>query len=467
MKLKIHSYGEYNKLFDILLLTSIGSTIFCLCKMLSFESYWYFSFLPVAYVITRFIRRKSIYSTAPGMITYEIVCFFRFVILPIVVLSHNSVSKYAAGYEHLGSAVVLMIYELFCTTLIFLFYKPSIKQDDQTRMLYSSGNKRLVFVLSVLVVGLLYIQNRSLTGNLMIFSGVLNTSAAEQLSETSSVVSILWQSLLCFIFVYVIWSVYEKSQSSKSKVIYTIASSGICIVYYLIIFTGQVSISRWYVMVSAIASIVWLITLYPNNKTAIISTVGIPFVVVLVMVSVLKSGGLTALSYSRYNQINNLLTPEFVDTYFAGPVNVNNAITMKSNSNVGISSLFYDIINNMPIVTNIIDRTHSSAYAYNHLLGRTDQIIPLIGQSFTWFGYFLSPVLSMLYAALFIKYDFEFLNRNGIDRYCYGFVAAWCGATTILNATIWFAWLYSKIIPMLLLFWVIRKLMGKKSASTS
>lgn len=456
MKLTIHRYATSSKLYTVLLIVGVVVTLWSLFFAFTPNKYGYLIALPISYIITRLVIRKSLYEISPGIATYEISCFMRYVILPYVILSQDSFNSFAATYEYIGLAVGLMIYEMIATALVIMFYRPKTKQRNTTNISYSSGNKKLIFSFLIVIILLLYIDNRSLTGNLLVFSGIMNNNVATQLSETSSVVSILWQAILSFTFAYSIWSIYRASITSKSKTMYTIISAIICIFYFFVIFTGQVSISRWNVMIAAITSIIWLFTLYPSNKLSILLTVGVPFVIVLVTVSVVKSGGISLLGHSKFEQIHYLITPAFMDAYFAGPVNVNNAIAMKSLGNIGISSLPYDIVNNMPVITNIIDKSHSTVFAFNHLLGRTDQIVPLIGQSFTWFGYIFSPLLSMLFTAAVVKLDYKFMRVDGIDKYCYGFFAAWCGTATILNVTIWFAWVYSKIIPMFLLFAIIR-----------
>lgn len=467
MKLKIKKYKEKNKFCSLLMLGGwlmLVSCVYLIFNNDDINKFSYLIILPFAYSVTRTLLRHVYYCISPGLVMYEMVTFLRFTILPFTILKQGNLSTFAVNYNHLDIAIGLMVYEIILCSLLIAFYHPRFKHSKSN--VYMVGNGKLVFFLSCISIFLLYVDNRALTGNVTIFSGMLNTNVATQLSETSGLVSIIWQALWTYLFAYVIWSIYINSKIKNNRIGSAVLSALVCIVYYFVIFTGQASISRWYVIISAVASIVWLLILYPNNRRSILLTVGIPFVLVLLMVTVIKNVGLDALEYSRTEQISAIVTPNFVDSYLAGPVNINNAIVLKEQTEIGISSLPYDIVNNMPLINNYIDRTQSSAAEYNRFLGRRDQIIPLIGQSFTWFGFVFAPLLSMISVALFMNLDVRFHEVYGIDKYKYAFFAVWCGTETVLNMTIWLSWLYIRIIPMFLLFGVAHILLSKSSQKT-
>lgn len=464
MKLRINKHKEKPKIFSVI--TIIGwllTLVSIFVTMATNTQYRYLVILPIAYSLSRIWLNKAYYQVAPGLVTYEVVSFFRFVVLPLTILLQGSLNIFAIDYNYMGFAVALMIYELVMCSFVIIFYHPKHKGDEASS--YYGGNRKLIFLLVVGAVLLLYMDNRSLTGNFRIFQGVNNRGVEEQLSDISGGISILWQALWTYLFAYIIWTIYNESEKKSVKTGSAIISALVCIIYYLVMFTGQVSISRWYVLIIAIASIVWLCKLYPHNKWNVLITIGIPFAFVFLYVTVIKNLGVDALSLNRSQQLIQIITPTSMDAYFAGPVSVNNAIGLKQNTHINIESMVYDFVNNMPIVNNYVDSSLSSVGRYHAYLHRGDQILPLIGQSISWFGYLLAPILSMLSVAIFMKADAAFSDSIGIDTYAYAFWAAWCGAVTILNMTIWLAWIYIRIIPMFLLFFFAKNMAKARSAN--
>jgi len=255
-----------------------------------------------------------------------------------------------------------------------------------------------------------------------------------------------------FIFCFVMRSIYE-SKKVKKLVLMSMLT---CLIYLLVIYTGQATISRWYTIVTLIASACWLVKLYPRKKVAIVLWVVIPAGIVLLVATILKNttiglgAGFTNTLLSIFNSTN-------MDTYFAGPVNVNTAIAVKKSAGLGFGSIIYDILNNFPYLNHLIDRTNASVSVFNVYLGRGDQIIPLVGQSFSWFSYFFTPLLSILSVMMVKKADAKFVDSNSIKTYLYAFFAVWCALMPILNATIWASWMYSRIIPAFVLFKIVTR----------
>ena len=129
-----------------------------------------------------------------------------------------------------------------------------------------------------------------------------------------------------------------------------------------------------------------------------------------------------------------MLNSQNLQAYFAGPVNVNNAIGLYKNSNIGFSSFFLDIVNNMPVVNHWFDTKMATVNQYNYYIGRSwnglgDQIIPLVGQSLIYFSTFFAPLLSCISIVLLRLFDRKYVSSSSLDVYYYAFSSTWTGVS--------------------------------------
>lgn len=124
----------------------------------------------------------------------------------------------------------------------------------------------------------------------------------------------------------------------------------------------------------------------------------------------------------------------------------------------------------MPIVNHFIKSGNSTVYLYNLYLGRIfsnssgDQIIPLVGQSYIFFGWILSPLLSVVSIILMRIADKQFFYATNYMKYVWAFISIWFGLETILNMTINLSWIYIRIIPLFITFWFIEKLVTNRKS---
>lgn len=370
-------------------------------------------------------------------------------------------------------AVIIMLYEMFA---IFMALEMTATKAwyIYTRQ-YDQGRKNVivrppflvVLVIFCVLVGIYLTNQNILNGNIFLVNDVAN-EVDESIQDVSSLVKIVWQCITAWFFVYGINRQKDKYAVDKKR-----RHVGIAIIYMLlyviITYIGQARISRWYTLVSAIAAIFVLISLFPAKKKTIVRTTIIPVVILILIASVLKAGLYTKGGNGNvYSLISKLITPTTGDAYFAGPVSVNNAIGLSQTYNVGFHNIIYDIFNNMPVVNHFIKPGNSTVYLYNAYLGRIfngsggDQIIPLVGQSGIFFSWVLAPLLSCFSVFLIRATDKKYVETTSYMKYIWGFVAVWFGLETILNMTINLSLLYIRILPMFATFWFIEKISPKQ-----
>lgn len=430
--------------------------------------------LPLVYGILFVVSSKSrrLIGKTPGVTVIMGVMFLRYVVLPITLCSTGELSKYANNYKYMTEAIVIMIYEM---VLIFAVLELTaynawsvyIKDEYQDKKNVSVRPAFLVVLIICCVLVGIYLTNQSiLNSNILVVTDMAN-NVDESVQDVSSFVKILWQCITAWIFVYGINRQKDKYRADKKKI-----HVGISIIFMLLFimvtFIGQARISRWYTLVSSIAAIFILISLFPAEKKLVVKTTIIPVVALLVVASLLKSGLYTHGGTNGYSQLSGLLTPTSGDAYFAGPVSINNAIGLSKTGNVGFHNIIYDIFNNMPVINHLVDTNNSTVYLYNAYLGRIfngsrgDQIIPLAGQSGIFFTWVLAPLLSCISVFLLRIADKKYLETISYVKYVWAIVTVWLGLETILNMTINLSWLYIRIIPMFVTFWLIDKISPKQ-----
>lgn len=429
-----------------------------------------FYLLPLIYSILFILCHKSrkLIGKTPGITVIMVVMFFRYIVLPIVLCNEGKLSIYANDYKSVNAAIFIMIYEMIA---IFIVLELTACKALKTYDFQIKSDKKIVAVkppvLIVLLIGCaiigIYFTNRDiLNGNIFLINDTVNDS----IQDVSSAVKILWQCITSWIFVYGInrqkdkYTVDQKNRHIGISILYML-------IFVIITYMGQARISRWYTLVSSIAAIFILISLFPEKTSIITITTVIPVVVLIVLASLLKAGLYTQGNHLHF-QISELITPTSGDAYFAGPVSINNAIGLSKIKGIGFRNIIYDICNNMPIVNHFVKTGNSTAYLYNSYLGRIfnssggDQIISLVGQSGIFFSWIFAPLLSCI-SVLFLRFsDKKYLQTTNYMKYIWGFIAIWFGLETILNMTINLSWIYIRIIPMFIIFWLIDKISFKQ-----
>lgn len=198
-------------------------------------------------------------------------------------------------------------------------------------------------------------------------------------------------------------------------------------------------------------------------------SIGIPTIILLILITSYKNAGFNIGETKFSDSISDIFSSSNFDSYFSGPVNVNNAIGVKNNyKNLGMKTIINDMLNNMPIVNHYMDITQTSVYAYNASIGRIwngvgDQIIPLLGQSIIYFGYIFAPLMGVITILIVRKFDYLFKKNSSYMMYVYAFIAVWMAVEPMmLNLTITINWFYIRIIPFALIFMITNKISYKK-----
>lgn len=430
-------------------LVIISFVLFFLCyDYITDKSFQYrlIALIPIVFSLLMLIFSQKIKLNGAGEMTIFIVCIFRYIVSPLVFLSKREICEFATAYNYMDNAVFYMLFEMICIVVLLVFYRPRENVSVKNYNL----SKHFTFFLVIVALGI-FATNRNVTGNFNLLSE--DNLGANDFERESNVVILIWQATLTYIYAIAIFSIY-KSKKIRHRIVYSIL---LCAIYTIIIFTGQSSISRWYTVVTISASIAVFFKLYPNYRKSIAISLVVPGVVLIVAATIIKN---TTIGYGAGfdTTMESIFDVNLMDIYFAGPVSVNSGIGASERFDIGLSSMFYDILNNFPILGNYIDRENASVALFGKYNGRGDLIIPLVVQSCCWFGKLGMGILSALSVIFVKKADLKFKYSISPISYVFAFVSIWTGIITILNFTIWISWFYSMIIPTYILFYVSKRI---------
>ena len=315
----------------------------------------------------------------------------------------------------------------------------------------------LLVVVILLYIGLFYKTlgqgwNVFLSGQLSEFKDI-----DDLMGDGQGYINIIWQSLCVWLYVCLIMNEkrkYDKVNSIKNVIV------SLCYTYIfvLITFIENNDITRWYTFVSAFSALFLLIYLFNNHTKRIILLLLIPLASLMMLSTIIKNGGYVS-GDSVSSSIEGAFGSTSLDAYCNGLGNVNVVYKMtENNSDISFLNLPFDALTSMPIINHYLPKDMLSTIAFHKAIDRTDQIIPMIGQSYLYFGFILSPILTIISILFFRFLDFKFYIDYTYKKYVYSFFAIWFSIVPIaLNLSIFFMWLYIRIIPFYIIMWLTNK----------
>ena len=402
---------------------------------------------------------------SPGIITLKTIMFFRYALTPLTIYLQNNYLSHTYTYQFMNEAIYLMLYEMLAVVVTVKWTERKFMEDishAKNVKIFEYNSNKLIFLIIATIIIFIIIKNPNfLQGFSLITTGESNLRE-EDIEDVSGITTTIWQAGVTWLYIYTCMEC--KKKGTRFEVVISIS-----LAFLLVSFLGQSRISRWYTIMSFAGIAAMLVKLYPQKKRAITLGIAIPLTVVIVILSIYKNTNYLKEDEEMVDNMNELFGQSTMQSYFSGPVSVNNAIGMKEDEAIGLECLPYDLMNNMPIILHYIDRDKSTVNLYNHYIGRTrlatggDLVIPLCGQSAIYFGYLLTPLLS-IFCILIIRYtDKRYKIENNPLIFLYAFIAAWTAVCMMmLNLTVYSSWYYSRIIPLALLLTATENRLWKK-----
>lgn len=440
---------------------SISMIIVLISFLIAFHdySYWQLAMLYAILNLSFFFVPIAVSYALPSWII-RITGFIRYMILPFV----------AEGVVVSSEVMVIMGAELLSVYFaIYIFsYNKKIKiiepSDNQDENIIDTHLGMAVFIIllsSIVVI----IRNPN-----YILNYIYSLKSKVLVDSASGFFDIMVNVALFIIWIKLLFKIQKMHYIHNFlKVLISLSVS-----YFWI--NGRAisvkDISRWTLILSIIVAIYFIIELYPQYKKKMLLGVAIVIPVTIILGTTMK--------WNRDVRITDDVVKESIkqnfdyktlNAYFSGYSNVNEIFDVDDsirNAKTSRLKIFVtDTINNFPYINNFLDKKqYSSAKLFNYAhygsWVASDQIIPLVGQSFIYLSV-LFPI--MIFIITWFAYKFNYfikLTKNLMLKYCLIKMAFNFSLGNCINWTIMCSGIWLDILPIYLIYLFNTKLLLNK-----
>lgn len=470
-----------NKSLKVIYLIFLGisiiiSTLIIMSDLKNYSNYSFLAFLPLGFgiVICIFL---DVYFKAFENLGIAILVgtyYLRMVIIPSIMrlgsYSSYSINEYVSNNINIG--IILMIYEFFIVLMSLHFVikfrnDKKIKVKNNERTLNNLDNIKIPRSLKVIIIIMIF----ALLACLILYPDLkynFHAIIQKKYNKIQSVINyhrmlnsvpgiIYWpfmyiadivRLVLPIILLISIKKYVEKGFFENLAILISL----IIVMISGFIVTEEVAISI-HICVALIIAITYI---YPKSGKIIYRLgiiVGIPIIFLAI---VLKVGG----DISSVSDLMGELS-KITQAYFSGPINVGASISM--NKNNFFMYIPGDILKNIAFLGYFFQDMETTTRLFNTAyfgdIGRYDQIIPLIGQGYFYFGFIMGPLLSVVFSITAFKFANRIdLENNILKKYTYTIITILSATTPVLyNGTIFILFLFKIIIPLYLLTIIFKK----------
>ena len=340
--------------------------------------------------------------------------YFRVVLIPLFMFLGNfqSLILNSVIYDNMNTAILLLVYET-----IVIFITLSIKTKELNVLpkklisveynIFNSKSFLLKLIISAMIIFIVlclffYPQLTAYT-NFFISSSIEKTIKQNQdflymTKVTPRIVyrfyEFIFNILQIIVPVLFIQYFYKKFGHTKPKkaVIYSFFIASI----FILIMTPEKANS----ILIGINLFILIYYMYPQIIKKIFP------LMMLLGITIVFSGLLMKSNIDHSDNIFESLS-SVLTAYFGGPDNISVAVSM--NRFKSKTSIFSDIVTSIPFLSYFFTKLVTSPKIFNLTIygnsTRGDQIIPMIGQGFYYFGFILAPIFSSVCVSLSVKFE--------------------------------------------------------------
>lgn len=350
----------------------------------------------IVYVV--FISTVLFKNTNIFLIVFTAVSFTRYVILPTLIVYTNLYggrSTVPPLNSSLETGLSLMIYELVVVSLVIFFLFRNYKPDLGTNRLILP-NGYFIYIIFILMTLFLVILTPSALNSFYIIVPPEGLGSIDGGGLYSLTVYCLIISKF-FIYLILMSFLYKKFLLSQSR-FYILLSLIVTVLNISLVFGAN----RADFIITSIVSILLFNKLYPKQG----KFVSVFFVIMMVIILSFIN------SYRDHNTYSDGANPLMdltatLQVYLGGPYNVAIAVETAELNPEGRDLLHfgYDLLRptiGPNIILQNVDYKMTSDY-FNERIFFSDhksQIIPIIGQGYFFFGFFLSPIILLSFVLL-------------------------------------------------------------------
>lgn len=411
-------------IYNNMIIFSIVVSFYALVKLQEYNNMvQLYILIPLFYSLLMIITKKNrvLFGSNIGLTIINVMMFTKYSILTSLI-NHNYIEE-ALNHRNIALLTILVIVEMLSIFLIISFFS----SDYSTAKIKKQHSKiNIPIWITIFILIFVTITNPSYILNS--FTQFGNTSHIE--SSSSNSIMIFVPIAIDFIYLAIILKI-NRNKTFNHNVTLSL-SIFVSLLYILTKITGlSSSISRWNFLLYGISVVILHMYLYANRKRLIM--------VLFSTVAIIGLFVLTSLKFNISGRVLEQITDPFIlDAYFNGPIGLNKAIELtKLDTNFFMNQMILtDLFSALPILGYPF-RGITSVNHYHDYIGRTDLIIPMLGQSFMYFGLFGSGILTAFYTLLVVKLNKVLLETKDIFLY-YSMllVVVWLSFFMALNVNI-------------------------------
>lgn len=450
------------KSFYLIFLIVFILALLCILGSLNSEKLEFdFWVIPISYLIIELIFiediKKEKYSY--GIITFEIIAFVRYVILAVLYYFNNE-SNYI--YDTKFDIIVMMIIELFFCKLVIHFF---LKKNSNVKLTEFSYNNIIVYCF----IGIFTIISICFP----IFLTPWKSMFTNENIEIDSFLIILYRLSAVVLNLFLINKISKINLISNNK--------KILISIIVSVFLGTISsinmsngnISRWSICIYIISFLVLLIKVFPKYKKKILIYIIFFMTIILVISTYFKNNQHEYDVRREQKTFKEIISKNFefntINTYFSGYYQIDMAQKTKMifQNSINATTFVNDIFMNFPKLNHLLDTTNNIFtyfnYSYYNGYVSQDQICPMIGVGYIYFGFILSPLLSII-TTFFLCYISNKIRgkMNSFKYYYLVFTSIYFGIFMCINMNIIFQFIWGKMLPLGIVYLLCSKINYKK-----
>lgn len=394
--------------------------------------------------------KKTKFSRASLLVLF-LTTFIRYVISPLLLVFGDFPSESVNNAAYLNIGILLMAYEEFFVLLLIGIYgkKLTLQANNEAepnyKVLINNPFYIIIILLGVLVLIMLpEVLNR--------YHFLLNLTGSEydKYNENTGFVYSLLVDVARYILVLILISYFARKYNNNFKSKYVAYS--VIVIGFNMMFVYD--ISRFSILIPTIVLTYMILQLYPIYRGKILRMVLVFGVLVIAYTTFIK---MFAEARGGAENSDNLDTwAVAIQQYFMGQRDVGIGLYVADKiPSLGIGYMFNDMISNVILLNKLHVPELSSLTLYNYEYNNgpwVDKIFPNLCAGYTYFGYLLSPLLTIFFVYFSLTFDLKSYTERRIEyKFLWIYAAIMCGFIMMQ----WYAMIVCILINVILVMYII------------
>lgn len=401
-------------------------------------------------IICSILSRRLVFSI-PVLIV-RVTGFIRYFILAQLMANINY-------HDYNSTSFSLALVELIAqyATFLYLSFFSNKKERNHVEIQHIFPKFEMNFIIKLLMtfVSIYFIYSPQLLLNFFSVS-----SNRHEYVHINGIVALLYYVGIVCIFFKLLFFIHRLNISNFSKL-------NLIFLLVIIYINGMAlngnEISRWFIFITFLVMLHILHRLYFDNRVFVIVSIVSIFIISIIIGTMYKFRISAGQSYSWNETLATIFSPVILNAYFSGPYNMNiieDVIERIVTLDIFVPKiLISDLFNNAPFLNKFLsDRLYTTVSLFNisfySSTVATDQIIPLAGQLYVYFGCFFW-IVTIILTSLSIKLEkVAYKQKNILLIYATMFLSVSLSLGNAINLIIMLQNLWIFVLPIIAVYFL-------------